>query len=614
MARLHAWVQAPPYLPKPEQDDQWLVLHGSWPWEDLSKRCSLDQCLDAGWDWVDELAQRWGQVLTGTEDSQVHWATKPCEAALFCFLHALPLRYFLVDLLRTVAFLHAHRNRWSQVHFHTRGEQDKPYEKLFRHWGHSSGVPVQVEREGPREVGTGSLQNSAGVAVSNLRRLLGRMHRLQARWAGQKRRKLPALWLCGNPRVLAPLAPELARAGWAPLWLFPQVALRWWRRSLQGGLGQWFYGAQAGSRPPWPACAPQLLRAEMLGVNLAESLNEFLARRWRGFGKAVAWAWASFRQAWAHCPPEVILLDEDATWPKRLLVHLAREQGVPTVVIQHGVPRLKFGFAPLVADWICVWGAESAQVLQSWEVPAEKILITGSPEHDGVFAPGKRFHRAVPGPPALRPGEPIRVLFLATVWPRSQRPEPLGFHLTEAAYRRLLAAVVECVLECPRTELVIKLHPREQNQKVFRQFVPTEQKDRVRLEGKKGLWDLLPRVHVVFCLASGSGVEAAAAGWPVIELIPPGGKELLPARRWGMVAVAQDASQVRRAFRQLLTQLEERSWQPWLLESRQRVFANFGRPAVPEVVGVVQQVVRGLQDRQGQESSSPLQTQRTAVG
>ena len=47
------------------------------------------------------------------------------------------------------------------------------------------------------------------------------------------------------------------------------------------------------------------------------------------------------------------------------------------MVVQHGVPYIRFGFAPLEADAICAWGESSRDHLESWAFLASGFTSPG---------------------------------------------------------------------------------------------------------------------------------------------------------------------------------------------------------------------------------------------
>ncbi len=607
MATLHVFFQPQDFPQLPPEDEESLLVFGScWERDDLllGADYELDSEIDSRWSWIDDQAALLAEKLACPSPGEVRWKTHSEQGRRLCYLHALKLRYHLVALLRLVAFLDADAWRWQQLVVHDSPLLEQGWRELLSAWAAARGKRLHRAEspKGGNSPAKCSPSSFAGKAkrplarfASRPRALLEFLHRFHRTLRQRKSSAAEGTaWLCGNPHLLAPLAPELCRQGTAPLWLFPRLALRWWGASLRHGRGQWCYESGIASPLAESEGPPQLARLEFCGLNLAGALNPWLARRWRQDGPRLRRVEASLRRAWRRFPPQVVLLDEDATALKRLLVLLAHEHQVPAVVVQHGVPRVRFGFAPPVADALCLWGNRSKEQLHAWGVPQEKLFVTGSPAHDELFAPGERFHsgQVAPVPERIAGASleetPFRVLLLATTRPRPLRPEPAAFHLTLEEYKRLLLLAVVEVLRWPRARLTIKLHPRDSDPRWYRQFVPQENRHCVRIESRRTLWQLLPEHHLVLHIASGAGVEAALAGWPVVELLPQGGSELLPARRWGMLGTARSLEQL---HGQILRWLKQPPQGPFA--DREQVMANFSGAAVPRVVEVALQLASG---------------------
>ena len=74
-----------------------------------------------------------------------------------------------------------------------------------------------------------------------------------------------------------------------------------------------------------------------------------------------------------------VLIDEDISVDKNLFVQWCRTVGIPTYVLCHGVLGQKWGFVPLTADKIFVWGRASKAKLESWGVEPDRIIVSGNP-------------------------------------------------------------------------------------------------------------------------------------------------------------------------------------------------------------------------------------------
>ena len=61
-----------------------------------------------------------------------------------------------------------------------------------------------------------------------------------------------------------------------------------------------------------------------------------------------------------------------------------------------------------------------------------------------------------------------RILLLATVPPRDDRPDAVGLHLTAKSYREMVDMALSVVKKIPSAELLVKLHPRAPDDPLIR--------------------------------------------------------------------------------------------------------------------------------------------------
>lgn len=78
--------------------------------------------------------------------------------------------------------------------------------------------------------------------------------------------------------------------------------------------------------------------------------------------------------------PRVLVLPVDQFMPGSSAVVVARQLGIPTLVLLHGA--VSAYNAPLTADKMGVWGEVSFQQMVEMGVEADKLVILGSPRHD----------------------------------------------------------------------------------------------------------------------------------------------------------------------------------------------------------------------------------------
>jgi hypothetical protein len=267
------------------------------------------------------------------------------------------------------------------------------------------------------------------------------------------------------------------------------------------------------------------------GIDLTPSVNRWLAGIARSRGGQQVRLSHHVQRYLAAWRPERLIVDEDATPLKRIAVWHARQAGIPSLVVQHGAPRVRFGFAPLAADKFLAWGESSQQQLVAWGVPSERIVIAGSP-------------RVKPARVGVRDHARPEILLFATTRPRDDRPDAVEYHLTTRTHDDSLRMAFLAVAQLPAARLTVKLHPRAGDpariQRLMGEFPGLQ--CRVVHRGSADRW--LRRCDVVLNCGSSAGIEAAYAGLPVIELLPAGSRELTPAAEWGLFASVRTADEL----------------------------------------------------------------------
>jgi hypothetical protein len=242
---------------------------------------------------------------------------------------------------------------------------------------------------------------------------------------------------------------------------------------------------------------------------------------------------ANIERMFARQRPTHVVVDQDASPLARALVAAARRWGARSVVVQHGVPYVRFGYAPLVADCLCAWGETSREQFAGWGVDRRRVRVTGFPPHDALMP--KLAAVAARGP--SKAGE--HVLLLATLAPRDERPDLARYHQTTATFANMLRRVTRVLSEAGIARLVVKLHPRDPAAQVVRRLMSQGTNLEVRFVEQGDLAALLADATCVLSCASSAGVEATLAGVPVIQLMPGGSADMIDDRAWGLLGTAR---------------------------------------------------------------------------
>jgi hypothetical protein len=506
-----------------------VLLEGSWPVSQADRRQlrSLDDEIDARHAWIDdEAASRAEQIATADTAS---WDTA------FAWLNIVKLRYHLLKLLRVVAFFRELRSLGvgERVELHLARGCDEPYAEVFAELCRQARAVLQIHWSESASQSAPRVSLRAH-AIERARRSLAGV--LANRWSPGERE--PRVILCGNPRILEPICAELLARGLRPAWLFEKFALRTWLKWRGRHVAQLVVG---GTRP-----AAERLSLELPNdVSIAEELpapqvplpaaawTGWLAAQTRQLLPTQAGMVANIERLFARQRPTHVVVDQDASPLARALVAAARRWGARSVVVQHGVPYVRYGYAPLVADCLCAWGETSREQLAGWGVDRRRMRVTGFPPHDALMP--KLAAVAARGP--SKAGE--QVLLLATLAPRDERPDLARYHQTTATFARMLRRVTRVLAEAGIARLIVKLHPRDSTSHVVRRLMSHDTNLEVRFVEQGDLATLLADVTCVLSCASSAGVEATLAGVPVIQLMPEGSADMIDDRAWGLLGTAR---------------------------------------------------------------------------
>jgi len=525
-----------------------VLLEGSWPEGTPPKhRWSLDDEVDARFHRIDEEASRLAERLaepcfTAGHDEDAFGSTSPA------WLNALGLRYYLVKLIRLVTYFTEVRPLAAEQTLQlvvARG-RDEDYVDCIAQLCRLAGACCRVAWiERPK------VPDPVVPANSRWRRALaGLCDHLGRRRLNSPSR--PRVVLCGNPRLLDPVCRELLRRGSSVFWLYDRFSLRSWLRWRTSGVGQLVLDSSEAQANRLVYHPPD--RLECGGLDLAGAVGQWIAARLRTHGPRQTRIVEKIDAHFRRIRPDALVLDEDATPTARAAVALARQYGAASFVVQHGAPLCRFGFAPLAADRILVWGRSSREQLARWGVPEDRIDVVGSAKHetlyralsrglDGRDQPSVGARRRAMGASQNRPP---RVLLLATVPPRDDRPDAVALHLTRRTYAEMLRMALAVVSTIPAAQLAVKLHPRAPDDPIARALLSRfpSMESRVISRGPLKRW-LAWSDCVLSCISS-AGIDATLAGVPVIQLLPAGSGDVLPHEQWGMLGTARTEPELQR--------------------------------------------------------------------
>jgi len=528
-----------------------LLLEGDWPDAELAttssteRLLSLDTLIDATrFAELDEAAERLA--------SNIARAASPVDLgdALpqpnFAEINALRLRYEAIRWLRVVAVWQTcgKASGGELVELYVAPGRDNEYVVLWQALSRAFSFTLRIHFV------LGDVAKSAPFKLPKNAWWRRTLARLFANRAASRDRRSPAasahrprLLFVGNPRILDPVCDAVLDRGANVAWLYDRFAVGTWHTRRAVGIAWLTCDDDRRDIDRFPT---KLLRSPVTyaGVDLGE-VAEAWFRRWRQrLGAVQSRQWQRIGEHLASLRPQGVVLDEDATPLARITVAHARRLGIPTIVVQHGVCCVRFGFAPLAADMFCVWDEASRRQLESWNVPNKRIVVTGPPRVPNLVRRKKQ-------------SDTKRIVLLATLPPRDDRPDAVALHLTTRTHATMLQAACAAVDELRRemsddVELVVKMHPRAPHDPQLAQTLRLFPKLRHRIVVGGSLAEVLASADCVLSCVSSAGIEAAEAGFAVVQLLPQGSGTILPAEWYGLLGSARTLDGLRPLLRQAI--------------------------------------------------------------
>lgn len=219
-----------------------------------------------------------------------------------------------------------------------------------------------------------------------------------------------------------------------------------------------------------------------------------------------------FQKITTHLRTRAVVLRNESRELEKSCVWTAKATQARSIVIQHGVFAIHIPQEKIQADINAVWGPFGARYFDQQNHTSAQSVITGNPEYDRLV-PSERTKFSQRTPLCqqwqLDPSFPIVVL-------ASQRPHALSSRKTEDEHQRLISAVLAAVSQIPNVQLMIKVHPFEDERPTHRLVQNFQHKDRVRVLKQLDLFSLLAAADAVVTYNSTVGLTAMILEKPVV--------------------------------------------------------------------------------------------------
>lgn len=528
-----------------------LLLEGDWGVEDAAGLHSLDTAIDAErFAGLDVEAQRLSMQMAEAAARTASFESAD-DGPNFADINALRLRYEAVRWLRVIAFWreYASGGETNDVELYVSPGRDDEFVALWRAMSRTFGFSLRIHFIRGEGEATSRFETPRNAWW---RRTLGRFfaNRAVDRDHPSLAAHRPRLLFVGNPRILDPVCDAALDRGAHVAWLYDRFAVGAWRKRRGEGIAWLTCDDDAEEGDGFSA---SLLREGLSYRDVVlDDVAETWYRRWRRrLGESQTRQWRRIAEHLDSLRPSRIVLDEDATPLARIVVAQAARLGIPTIVIQHGVCCVRFGFAPLAADVFCAWDEGTRRQLRAWGVAEDRIIVTG-PTRDQLGMRRAIRTRRSSELSCASDDRPQRVVLLATMPPRDDRPDAVEFHLTTRTYAAMLHAACAAVSELPNAELIVKLHPRASADPLLARMLAQFPHLRHQVVAKVPLADALAAADCVLSCVSSAGIDAVVAGLPVVQLLPQGSGSILPSDWYGLLGSARTLDELRPLLRQAL--------------------------------------------------------------
>jgi hypothetical protein len=285
-------------------------------------------------------------------------------------------------------------------------------------------------------------------------------------------------------------------------------------------------------------CLPQVSQAlHYQGKNLAPIVADKLRHLFRWVFPLVALEINGARQLFADRAVRALLLVTDAHHGGRLYTLVADQQGIPSLVVQHGATMGDWGYVPLYATRFAAWGEMSADWMAARGTPRDRLVITGQPRLDSLRHTPRTLTRQTLSERLNLPQDGFWLL-----WAMDPIPKPENDHI--------LHILIETISVLPWCHLVIRPHPGIQQLGWISERA--RERERIVLSSTgEPLYDLLYLVDALVIQGSTVGVEAMAMDKPVLVLQHTDSPANTLYVESGATTRASDAAQLAAALREV---------------------------------------------------------------
>jgi len=252
--------------------------------------------------------------------------------------------------------------------------------------------------------------------------------------------------------------------------------------------------------------------------NMGENFDSFALTRefywlfWREFKRLVPQVAVANHILDKHRPALIVSAD-GADQRCRIYSLLAREKGIPSLLVQQGLTARKY------PEWkffshtaVAAMGSRSRDDMIAQDVPPEKIILTGHPGFDQLALPEPDLCARVRADLGLSEGQKM-VLF-------ASQPYYVGVFNTPGIRQTMIKAIIQACGSLKDIKLVVKPHPGDNIREL--KILTGKAPQVVMVDQTMDISPLIKTCDVLVTFFSTVALQALYAGKPVINVDFPG--------------------------------------------------------------------------------------------
>lgn len=248
------------------------------------------------------------------------------------------------------------------------------------------------------------------------------------------------------------------------------------------------------------------------GMDFTLCIKHYLQKRWKNILADVLRKIYQAHYLFRNNTIDALLVDEDIGVYKNLLVQVAKTYKCESYVNCHGELFHIAGYMPLSADNIFVWGNKQKDILSKWGLEQNRIKVVGCSKYDKYLKSDEKILKEkVCDDLGLIKNKPICLI----------APCPFKYrrNLLENTFWEEIKNAISVINEFKNdVQIVIKLHPGDDNEPYVREFIKSIGADNIVLIKKYDPLLLAKAVDIIAVYASTFCIDGLAYAKAVILL------------------------------------------------------------------------------------------------